>query len=498
MKLEHLLNDVEYCLIKGNFDVEVKNIAYHSKQVTKDSIFFAIKGHRDDGAKYMLEAADKGAAVIVIQAGDDIPSEVIERDVVLVEVENVRKSLARISSNFYGRPSEKMLVIGVTGTKGKTSVTYMIRHILQEAGIKTGLIGTVQSGFDGNWLDSDSTTPQSVDIQKYLFEMFLGECKAVVMEVSSQGLMQDRIEAIDFDIGVFTNISPDHIGDGEHGSFEEYLFWKSRLFRLCSRAVVNIDDSFWEDILKDNNPDQTLFFGRDEKADFIAKDIELWRKGHVLGSKYTLFSKEPCGDDKERLVELAMPGEFNIYNSLAAVTTTRALGIPWHIIFEGLKSVKIPGRVETVDIGSDFTVMIDYAHNGVALTNLLESLKRYEPGRIVLVFGCGGNRDRNRRFEMGGVAQKLADYIIVTSDNPRFENPEDIIADITSVMDLNDKKTVTIPDRKKAIEMAIKIAQEGDIIVIAGKGHEKYQIIDGNVSHFDDKEVVLSIGKEPK
>ncbi len=498
MKLQLLLEDYDFQLVNGTLDKDIYNLAFHSGKVAKNTMFFAIKGHQDDGGKYIEKAIKKGACAAVIEEdSSDIESLSLSglEDMTLIKVKDVRKALSHISSTFYEKPSEKMFVIGVTGTKGKTSATFMIRHILESAGIKTGIIGTVMQGYTENMCAASDTTPQSLDVQKLLYDMYLAGCKAVVMEVSSQGLKHDRVSDVCFDLGVFTNISPDHIGDDEHRDFEEYLECKKRLFKMCKTAVINMDDSHVTDLLSDIVLEKKIFFGQNIKADYIAENIRLYKYCGLLGTSYILKSKIPDGIIEHNVL-LSMPGEFNAYNSLAAISVTRFLNIPWNIIFEALKSIKIPGRAELVEIKKDFSVIVDYAHNGVALENLLKSLRAYKPSRIILVFGCGGNRDRNRRFEMGNVAMEHADYIVVTSDNPRYEDPQEIIDDITGVMDFTQKNIVTIPDRKAAIKWALEEGRAGDIIVIAGKGHETYQIIGDKITHFDDKEMVLTIGKE--
>ncbi len=493
MKLKRLTDSLPECRICGSVDKDVKTIVYHSDKAIPESLFFAVDGHLEDGKKYIEKAIENGARTIVMSEGktENLPQD-ITQDITTVETSDVRKAMAQISDAFYNHPSQRLLVIGVTGTKGKTSVTFMIRSILEAAGIKTGIIGTVFNGYEEHMTDAFATTPQSPDIQKLMAEMEDAGCKAVVMEVSSQGLMHSRVENIDFDIGVFTNISPDHIGDGEHSNFEEYLFWKKTLFSKCRRAVINCDDPWHEYMVKDENLEQVVYFGETEKADFCSFNHGLVTDGGRLGISYDLKSKKPCGDDSVRHISINLAGDFNIQNTLSAIAVTKSLGIPWSIIEETISNVKVPGRVEKIDISDDFTVLVDYAHNGVALKSLLKSLRKYEPQRLMLVFGCGGNRDRNRRFEMAKAAMETADFIIVTSDNPRREQPQKIIDDITSRMKFCDKVIMAIPDRQKAIQRVIAEAKRGDIVVVAGKGHETYQIIGDEIRHFDDKKVILS------
>ena len=495
MKLADLLKTSADCVISGTTDKDVKELVYHSDKAGPGSVFFAIEGQLADGRKYIEKAVEKGASAVV--ATGPVPKKTYGETTV-IETKDVRKTMARMSAQFYGRPSERLLVIGVTGTKGKTSTTFMIRQILEAAGIKTGIIGTITNGYEEHMEEASSTTPQSVEIQRNLAEMEAAGCKAVVMEVSSQGLMHSRVDSVDFDIGVFTNISPDHIGEGEHADFEEYMGWKSLLFKRCRRAVVNCDDPRCEDIIRGSELEQTVRFGRSSLADFRCMEQQLWRDKGVLGIKYKLFAGKPCGDDSTREITVNLPGRFNVYNTMAAIAVTKSLGIPWGVIEETIRDLKIPGRVEAVDVGRDFTVLLDYAHNGIALKSLMDSLREYRPDRIMLMFGCGGNRDRNRRFEMGKVAMETADFIIVTSDNPRREDPDKIIEDITGVMNFCDKAILAIPDRRQAIRRAIEEGRSGDIIVIAGKGHEPYQIIGNERRHFDDREVIMSLREDKK
>lgn len=497
MKLSDLLTRVEYQLIAGSLSTNVKSLEYHSKNVKKDGVFFAIDGYLESGSKYIEDAVKRGASAVILSEKAKVDVKNFE-NVAFLTVKDVRKALAYMSCEFYNNPSEEMQVIGVTGTKGKTSVTFMIRHILETAGIKTGIIGTVHKGYEGNFCKADSTTPQAPEIQYLLRQMKDAGCKAAVMEVSSQGLKHSRVEGIDFNIGVFTNISPDHIGGGEHKDYEEYLSCKCRMFDLCSRAVINGDDSTWLSESKKTALKQKIYYGTDEDFDLVYSCVNLEEKKSVLGVSFYVRAKVPFGNGEAHKVTLNLPGQFNAGNALAAISTARTLGVPWDIIVKSLETVKIPGRAEIVNLCDDFTVMVDYAHNGIALQNLLKSLRKYNPKRLMVVMGCGGNRDRNRRFSMGKAAFELADYIIITSDNPRNEPPEDIIKDITSVMSFCNKVILAIPDRKEAIKRAISEGKRGDIIVIAGKGHETYQIIGDEIIDFDDKTVVLSCGKEKR
>lgn len=497
MNLTTLLNSMDYQSIGETKDKEIESLVYHSDDAKSKSVFFAIEGRDTDGEKYISDVISKGCKAIVVSEEYD-PKTVqndYQKDVAFIKVKDVRRSMAQMAAKFFQNPSKDLLTIGITGTKGKSSASYMIWRILEEAGINTGIIGTMFTGYSGNLEEAKNTTPQSVDIQKMLKSMKDAGCKAAVIEVSSQGLMQKRTDFVNFDIGVFTNMSPDHIGEGEHKNYEEYKYWKSCLFKQCKRAVMNLDDEEYKFMLEDSSVERAVFYGKDKRADFIIKDMELWSEKGCLGVKYQLETKKPYEDGLIHDITLELPGDFNSYNGTAAIAVTRMLGVPWNIIKNTLKDIKIPGRAETVDVSKDFTAMVDYAHNGKALESLLSNLKKYKPSRIIVVFGCGGNRDKNRRVEMGKAASELSDIIIVTSDNPRNENPYAIIEDIKDNIK-NIDKVLTVPDRREAIGTAIKIAHEGDIVIIAGKGHETYQIIGDNIIHFDDREELLSFRKE--
>ena len=494
MILSKLLSNIDHKLVHGKTNKIVSSLAYNSKDISKDAMFIAVEGHNDDGKNYIKDAIKNGANSIVLSRYEELDFD-IDKEVTVIEVEDTRSALAKLSREYYGNPSAEMTIIGVTGTKGKTSVTFMLKEILELAGIKTGIIGTIKSGFDGSYIDSINTTPESLDIQCLFRSMLDGGCKAVVMEVSSQGIKDKRIDGISFDVGVFTNIWPDHIGEGEHKDFEEYLCYKSELFCRCEKAVLNGNHAYSEEIIKRAHIEKPITFGNYEGFDFFIKNIEKSVATSKFSNNFSVYEKKDCKLTEHRL-SLNMAGSFNIENMAAAVAVARTLDISWEAIKEAAKKIIIPGRTEIVPCQEDYTVMIDYAHNGKALRTLLTALREYNPRRLILVFGSGGNRDKNRRFEMGEVAYNLADFIIVTSDNPRKEDPKQIIKDITSVMEFCDKPILVIPDRRKAIIRAMDEGRADDLIVIAGKGHEKYQIIGDKTIYFDDREVVLTYGKE--
>ncbi len=496
MTLEELLVNVEYEIVKGKTDKEITSLVYDSRKAKEGSVFVCISGSVRDAHDFIPEVIGRGAAAIVIEKEvDEINglSGLLDMNstatVTFVKVKDARKALARMSAVYFGNPAEELITIGITGTKGKTTTTYMIKDILDRAGIPTGLIGTVEIIIGNEYIHSGNTTPESFALQNYFRRMVDAGMKAVVMEVSSQGLMMNRVEGITFDYGIFTNLEPDHIGENEHKDFEDYMYWKSTLFQKCKIGIFNCDSEYLEGVMKGHTC-QVETFGLCEKADFRATDVSFLQKEGKLETKYRVAGR------KDFEVTLNMPGMFSVYNSLTAIALCSHFDVPVEVIRETLPNVYVKGRTEIVDVSGQLkddpgiTVMIDYAHNAMALESLLMTLKEYKPQRLVCVFGCGGNRARSRRFEMGEVSSKLADLTVVTSDNPRFEEPEAIIADIVTGIQKADGKYVTITDRREAVKYAICNAQKGDVIVIAGKGHEDYQEIRGMKYHMDERELI--------
>jgi UDP-N-acetylmuramoyl-L-alanyl-D-glutamate--2,6-diaminopimelate ligase len=480
-KCVDLLRGFDYECIKGSTDVDVSEVVNDSRKITKDCLFICIKGANFDGHDAAGEAVDKGAAVLVVSHDVDIPR---EADITVIKVADTRYAMAFISANFFGNPAESMKIIGVTGTKGKTTTAYFVKYILEHAGFKVGLVGTIETIIGDKVIPSANTTPESFTLQKYFKEMKEAGCQVVVMEASSQGFMLHRTQGFIFDYGIFTNIEPDHIGENEHASFEDYLNCKAMLFKQCRVGIVNCDDKHWEQVVSDHTC-QLETYGFSEKADLRASDLELVTGAGFLGIKFKvsgLLNME---------IETDIPGKFSAYNALTAIAICRHFGVKEEDIKQALVGAKVKGRIEMVKVSDDFTLMIDYAHNAMALESLLTTLREYKPNRLVCLFGCGGNRSKLRRYEMGEVSGKLADLTIITSDNPRFEKPQDIIDDIKIGINKTDGKYVEICDRKEAIRYAIEHGQKGDIIVLAGKGHEDYQEIEG-VKHPMDERVLIS------
>ena len=483
-----LLKDLEYEVVSGSVDVNVNELIYNTKMVSKECMFVCIRGAVFDSHDAAAEAAAGGAVVIVAERPVEVPE-----GVCVVRVKDTRYALALISAAYFGYPARKLKTIGITGTKGKTTTTFLIRSILEHAGIRTGLIGTIETIIGDRHIPASNTTPESYTIQQYFAAMVEAGCQVAVMEVSSQGLKLHRTAGIQFDIGIFTNLAPDHIGPNEHESFEEYLECKSRLFRQCRVGIVNIDDAHCPQILEGHTC-QVETYGFSEKADLRASDVKLVNRPGFLGVAYRVSGLTDMD------VEIDMPGRFSVYNSLVAIAVCRHFTIRKEDVLAALEAAKTKGRIEKVKVSDDFTLLIDYAHNAMSLESLLTTLKEYHPKRLVCLFGCGGNRSRLRRFEMGEVSGRLADLTVITSDNPRFEEPQAIIDDIRTGIEKTDGKYVEIIDRKEAIRYVIAHGQPGDVIVLAGKGHEDYQEIKGVKYPMDERvliqEVLEELGKK--
>ena len=478
MKLEQLLEGVSYTLVQGSLELDIEDIIYDSRKAAPGRLFVCIVGTQRDSHDYAAQCVADGVTALVVQ--HDIDLSTVPGAAVL-KVESSRYALALMSGNLFGNPSRRMTMIGVTGTKGKTTTTHMIKSVLEAAGRKVGMIGTNGIYFLGRHQETANTTPESYELQKTFREFLDAGCDTALMEVSSQGLMMDRVAGIHYDIGVFTNLSPDHIGPGEHKTFEEYRSWKGQLFKRCTTGVVNIDDENTEALLEGHTC-KLVTYGCSEKADYRAGTYQLLRTHDFLGVQFHVSGK----DDMD--VKVNMPGEFSVYNALAALTVGKVLGLPDEAIHEGLGK----GRVELVPISRKFTILLDYAHNEVSTESLLTTLRAYAPHRLVVVFGCGGNRSKLRRYGMGEICAKMADFSILTEDNNRFEKVEDIIADIRVGMNKGnpDAKFVEIPDRLDALHYAVDHAQEGDLIAVIGKGHETYRDREGVKTPFLERELL--------
>ena len=442
---------------------EVTEIVNDSRKITPGCLFFCIVGAVRDGHEFARQALMDGAAALVVQQDldlSDLAGKTPVKEPVIIRVQDTRYAMAYIAAAYYKNPASEMKIIGVTGTKGKTTTTYMVKSILEAAGFRVGLIGTIEILYGDVRIPANNTTPESTVLQKTFRDMADAGMQAVVMEVSSQALMMHRTQGFLFDIGIFTNLSPDHIGPNEHKDFDDYLNCKSLLFRQCKVGIFNADDPYYKRVC-DGHTCSVETYGFTPSADLYAKDLTLIKEPGELGVAFDVD-----GLMKFR-AEVPAPGRFSVYNALCAIAM--------------------------VKVSDDFTLLIDYAHNAMALESLLTTLREYEPHRLVCLFGCGGNRSRLRRFEMGEVSGKLAELSIITSDNPRNEEPMEIIGDIVTGISRTDGKYVTIPDRKDAIRYAIRNGEPGDIVVLAGKGHEDYQEIKGHKYPMDERVLIREI-----
>lgn len=484
MVLKQLVEEMKYEVLAGSVDTDVTTLVYDSRKVEKGSVFVCISGSVRDAHEFIPDVIAKGAAAIIVEK-DVEPQD----GVTYLKVEDSRLALACMSAAYFGHPARKLKTIGITGTKGKTTTTYMVKSILESAGIRTGLIGTIESIVGEKRIPSANTTPESYRVQELFHEMVEAGLEAVVMEVSSQALMLHRVSGFTFDIGVFTNLEPDHIGENEHKDFADYMHCKSLLFRQCKLGIFNGDSEHLQGILEGHTC-KVETFGYGKGNDLVADGVELKKEHGALGVRYHVSGLMNFD------VEVNVPGSFSVYNSLTAIAICHHFGVDVEKIKHALLHVSVKGRIEIVPVAKRYTIMIDYAHNAMSLESLLTTLREYEPGRLVCLFGCGGNRAKSRRYEMGEVSSRLADLTVVTSDNPRNEEPMDIINDILVGVHKADGEYVTIPDRKEAIAYCMKHAQDGDIVVLAGKGHEDYQEICGVKHHMDERELIADIIKE--
>lgn len=487
MEITTLFKHTPYFILQGNDALSVNGICDDSRKCSRGKLFICVRGEQSDGHDYMKQAIQNGAAAIVVE---DLSKTayLTDKDILVILVDDTRKALSHIAAAWFGYPAKQLRTIGITGTKGKTSTAYMTRSILEAAGIKTGMIGTVET-FDGKVSSGNiNTTPSAYEIQESLSRMVNNGCRAVVMEVSSQGMKHFRCDSIHFDVCAFTNLKPDHIGAGEHKDFFEYRACKSRLFGQCDTGVFNADDEQTARIIEAHKC-KVRKFSIIGKADYVVNDAAKYHDSKFAGMQFEFLN--------QRII-LPYPGIFNLYNALcaAAIAVESGFGISPATVSRGLGDCVINGRCEWIHVSDDFAVMLDYAHNAMSLRVLLKTIREYKPRRLVCLFGCGGNRSKLRRFEMGEASGQLADYTIITSDNPRDEEPLEIIADIVTGIEKTDGKYTVIEDRQRAILHAIKNADKGDIIIIAGKGHETYQEIKGVRYPMDDRELIRKAKEE--
>ena len=481
MKLSELLAKSKYEVVSGSLDMEISDIIYDSRKIVKDCVFVCMVGANFDGHDFIEKAVEQGAAAVVVNRDVEITG------ITVIKVCDTRKALGLMSGEYFGRPADHLKTIGITGTKGKTTTAFMIKAILEKANIKTGIIGTIGIIIGDEITKTSNTTPESYELHKAMKKMIDKGCKCAVMEVSSQALKLYRTYGINFDYGMFTNLSHDHIGGVEHATMEEYIECKSRLFSQCKVGIVNADDKVTPVIIQNNTCEKIETFGFCNSAELKAKNEHLISDFGYIGVH---FETEGAMDMS---LNVDIPGKFNVYNALCAIAVCRHFGVSEKDIYDGLNEVKVKGRVETVKVNGNYTLLIDYAHNAMSMENVLETLREYKPNRLITLFGAGGNRSKDRRYEMGEISGKMSDLSVITEDNSRNEDVMDIIADIEKGLAKTDGKYIVIPDRTDAIRYCIENAQDGDIIVLAGKGHEDYQEKNGIRIHYDEREVVRDI-----
>lgn len=481
MKLNHILNEVSYELIQGSASIDINHISWDSRKVKQGSLFICIKGKKIDRHEFAGDAADKGASVLIIE--HDIP--LVNNNITIIKVEDTKAAMAIIANNFYNSPSKNFNLIGITGTNGKTSTSYFIAKIFENTGRKYGIISTIENKIGNLTLDTEKlnpTTPDAIELQASFREMADSKVTDAVMEVTSIALENHRVDKCDFNVGVFTNLTQDHLD--EHGTMDNYKKAKMKLFRMCKKGVINIDDSAAKDIIAYADC-EILTYGINNKADFTAKDI-------VYSFDGVSFILEFNNELKD--IKLMIPGKFTVYNALAAIGACYSIGISMDDIISGLSEIKgVRGRFQTVPNKKDYKVIVDYAHSPDSLENILNAVNELKANKIITVFGCGGDRDKSKRAIMGEIAGKLSDYCILTSDNPRSENPLSIINDIEKGIINTTCPYEKVVNRRVAILTALTIASPSDIVIIAGKGHETYQIVGDEVKHFNDVEVVQEL-----
>lgn len=485
MELRTILSGIEGIKAKADLNVNIDMIECDSRKIKPNGMFVAIKGFDVDGSLYIKQAIEKGAIAIVIEEGTKLQKSDIKEDTNIIMVPNARLALAKMACNFYGNPSRKLKLIGVTGTKGKTTTTFMLKAILEKHGNKVGLIGTVANYIGGKNLgESSRTTPESLELQRLFSQMVEENVDTVVMEVSSQSLKLHRVEGCEFDFAVFTNFSEDHISPKEHPDMEDYFNSKLLLIKQAKTSFINNDDFRVSKVKKELPECNIKTYGIDNEANLLAKDI-------TVTNSSVDFKVKIAG--KNERVKTGIPGRFSVYNSLAAIAIAESLGANAEEIKEALLEVRVPGRSELVDNKKGLTIMIDYAHSPESLQSILNAVKSYTRGRVISVFGCGGDRDPGKRPVMGQISGNVADFTIITSDNPRTEEPEKIVKQIEEGIIKTKGKYVAIVDRTEAIEHAIEIANKNDIIVLAGKGHETYQEINGEKHPYDERKIIKKI-----
>lgn len=473
MLLSEIVQTLDVIKIEGSTEIDIKQIAYDSRKVSNDCLFCCVKGFKTDGHHYANKAIEKGATALLVEEDVIVPNNITK-----VFVENSRRCMGDVAANFYGRPVDKLTLLGITGTNGKTTISYLIKRILEEAGQKVGLIGTIQNMIGDEVLSTERTTPEAIDLQALFANMVEHDINTVVMEVASHALALDRVAGCHFDVSGFTNLTQDHLDF--HETMQAYKEAKVKLFDMSDVAVINIDDEVGKEI-EINQTGKVISCSINENASVFAKDV-------VLEDDGAQFILNGCGESSK--IRLKTAGLFSVYNALIAAGMCYELGVDIKCIKKGLENATVHGRFERIGSSSEYSVILDYAHTPDSLENVLKTAKGYAKGRVVCLFGCGGNRDTTKRPIMGKIAGELADYCVVTSDNPRTEDPYKIIEDILVGVKATNCNYCVIENRYDAIKYALDNAEKNDIIILAGKGHETYQEINGQKYHFDEKEIV--------
>lgn len=477
MKLSEILKGMQY---SGNFsDCEINDIVYDSRKAVQGTLFVCLVGAKSDGHNYTENAYKQGCRAFLCEHEVILPD-----DATVIIVKDTREALAFCSCNFFNHPGDELTVIGITGTKGKTSIAHIVQRVLSDSGIKTGIVGTVGAGYDDVKLPTVNTTPESYEMQKLFRTMIDGGCKAAVIEVSSLGLKAHRVDGINFAYGVFTNLFPDHIGGDEHKTFEEYKECKKLLFSRCKKAIIASDDEYTSEF-EECCTCPYITYGKADGSTYRLLETGNFKHGHVLGVNFSYKY-----NDKKNSYMISMPGDINALNALVAVAIADDMGVSSDKISDSLSKVYAKGRAEVVETGTDFSIIIDYAHNGVSMESILLTISAYEHNRIITLFGSVGDRAQLRRAELGNASAKYADLSIVTIDDPGFEDPQKIIDEITAEIDKCNGKWISFVDRAEAIHYAISIAEKGDILVFTGKGHEEFMKVKGEKLPFSEREEI--------
>lgn len=483
MLLQDLLNGIDHTCLYGHVDKDVDRIIYDSRIKTKGGMFVAIEGFKVDGHAFVNIAVENGAKVIVVQKPILIPHE----SVTVIQVEDTRKVMAVLANNMYANPSSQFDLVGVTGTNGKTSITYLLGQVLEDYNKKIGVIGTIENRIGKTILKSEHTTPESIDLQRLFSEMVEENVTHVLMEVSSHALELNRVDGSNFKIGIFTNLTQDHLDF--HKTMENYAKSKAKLFTLCKKGILNTDSDYAA-LMMHEGTCEWMTYGIDHPADYKADNMKIT----ASQTTYTLSCPEGVYE-----VAIPIPGKFTVYNTLAVICAARELGVPMTSLLNTLRGAKgVPGRIQSFESPKGYSVIVDYAHTPDGLENVLQAIKQFVSHHIITVFGCGGDRDNAKRPLMGEVAAKYSDKVIITSDNPRSEEPIKIIEQVEVGVKKHTETYEKIADRQEAISQALTYAVQGDVILIAGKGHEDYQILSDRIIHFDDSEIVKAFIQEEK